>query len=166
MIVYIELDVFYLKICRFTGTVVGIEEADPKRWQESKWRCLKVVSLLYYVCFFAFIRDSDIKPFSVQVRWDETSTIPRPDRVSPWKIEPALTPPALNPLPVPRPKRPRPNILPSSPDSSVLTREGRWYCYLSDLASGFSELIIINHFKLAFMIVDSFVKDNYGPFTA
>nr|XP_027122786.1 auxin response factor 2A-like [Coffea arabica]XP_027122787.1 auxin response factor 2A-like [Coffea arabica] len=84
---------------RFTGTIVGTEEADPKRWPESKWRCLKV-------------------------RWDETSTIPRPDRVSPWKIEPALTPPALNPLPVPRPKRPRPNILPSSPDSSVLTREG------------------------------------------
>ncbi|CAI9113737.1 OLC1v1014403C3 [Oldenlandia corymbosa var. corymbosa] len=83
---------------RFTGTIVGIEEADPKRWQDSKWRCLKV-------------------------RWDETSTIPRPDRVSPWKIEPALSPPALNPLPVPRPKRPRPNVLPSSPDSSVLTRE-------------------------------------------
>ncbi|KAL3529091.1 hypothetical protein ACH5RR_008413 [Cinchona calisaya] len=84
---------------RFTGTIVGIEESDPKRWPESKWRCLKV-------------------------RWDETSTVPRPDRVSPWKIEPALSPPALNPLPMPRPKRPRPNILPSSPDSSVLTREG------------------------------------------
>ncbi|KVH98104.1 Auxin response factor, partial [Cynara cardunculus var. scolymus] len=26
---------------RFTGTVVGIEESDPKRWPESKWRCLK-----------------------------------------------------------------------------------------------------------------------------
>ncbi|KAL0342267.1 UNVERIFIED_CONTAM: Auxin response factor 2A [Sesamum calycinum] len=84
---------------RFTGTIVGIEDADPKRWPESKWRCLKV-------------------------RWDETSTIPRPERVSPWKIEPALSPPALNPLPVPRPKRPRSSVLPSSPDSSVLTREG------------------------------------------
>ncbi|CDP16575.1 unnamed protein product [Coffea canephora] len=52
------------------------EEADPKRWPKSKWKCLKV-------------------------RWDETSTIPHPDRVSPWKIEPALTP-VLNPLPVPR----------------------------------------------------------------
>ncbi|KAK9278040.1 hypothetical protein L1049_027597 [Liquidambar formosana] len=84
---------------RFTGTIVGTEDADPNRWRESKWRCLKV-------------------------RWDETSTIPRPDRVSPWKIEPALTPPALNPLPMPRPKRPRSTIVPSSPDSSVLTREG------------------------------------------
>ncbi|KAL0464043.1 UNVERIFIED_CONTAM: Auxin response factor 2A [Sesamum latifolium] len=84
---------------RFTGTIVGIEDGDPKRWPESKWRCLKV-------------------------RWDETSTVPRPERVSPWKIEHALSPPALNPLPVPRPKRPRPSALPTSPDSSVLTREG------------------------------------------
>ncbi|KAI3684400.1 hypothetical protein L6452_33623 [Arctium lappa] len=84
---------------RFTGTIVGIEESDPKRWPKSKWRCLKV-------------------------RWDETSTIPRPERVSPWKIEPALTPPAINPLPVHKQKRPRASMLPSSPDSSVLTREG------------------------------------------
>ncbi|KAL2539401.1 Auxin response factor 2 [Abeliophyllum distichum] len=83
---------------RFTGTIVGIEDADPKRWPESKWRCLKV-------------------------RWDETSTIPRPESVSPWKIEPALTAAALNPLPVSRPKRPRSNILPLSPDSSVRTKE-------------------------------------------
>ncbi|XP_075489789.1 auxin response factor 2A-like [Primulina tabacum] len=83
---------------RFTGTIVGIEDAEPTRWVESKWRCLKV-------------------------RWDEISTIPRPDRVSPWKIEPALSPPALNSLPVPRQKR-RSNVLASSPDSSVLTMEG------------------------------------------
>ena len=57
------------------------------------------------------------------MRWDETTSIPRPERVSPWKIEPALAPP-VNPLPVPRPKRPRTNVIPSSPDSSVLTREG------------------------------------------
>lgn len=86
-------------MCRFTGTIVGIEDSDSKRWPTSKWRCLKV-------------------------RWDETSNIPRPERVSPWKIEPALAPPALNPLPMPRPKRPRANVVPSSPDSSVLTREG------------------------------------------
>lgn len=84
---------------RFTGTIVGIEEREPQRWPDSKWRYLKV-------------------------RWDESSTIPRPERVSPWKIEPALVPPAaINPLPVHRQKRPRPTLLPSSPDSSVLTRE-------------------------------------------
>ncbi|GFP82625.1 auxin response factor 2 [Phtheirospermum japonicum] len=84
---------------RFTGTIVGIEDADQKRCPESKWRCLKV-------------------------RWDETSTIPRPERVSPWKVEPAVSPPALNSLPASRPKRLRTSVLPSSPDSSVLTREG------------------------------------------
>ncbi|VFQ87225.1 unnamed protein product [Cuscuta campestris] len=103
---------------RFTGTIVGIEDGDPQRWLESKWRCLKV-------------------------RWDETSSVPRPDRVSPWNIEPALTPPALNPLPVPRPKRPRLNVLPSSPDSSVLTREGSSRLCAADHshASGFSRVL-------------------------
>nr|XP_009387025.1 PREDICTED: auxin response factor 23 isoform X2 [Musa acuminata subsp. malaccensis] len=83
---------------RFTGTIVGIGDADPSRWTGSKWRCLKV-------------------------RWDEASLIPRPERVSPWKIEPVLTPPP-NPGPMPRPKRPRTSNVPSSPDSSVLTKEG------------------------------------------
>lgn len=103
---------------RFTGTIVGIEDGDPQRWPESKWRGLKV-------------------------RWDETSSVPRPDRVLPWNIEPALTPPALNPLPVPRPKRPRSNVLPSSPDSSVLTREGSSRLCLPDHshASGFSRVL-------------------------
>ncbi|PKU65590.1 auxin response factor 2 [Dendrobium catenatum] len=83
---------------RFTGTIVGMGDVDSNCWPGSKWRCLKV-------------------------RWDENSSVPRPERVSPWQIEPALTPP-VNPLPVPRPKRPRVNVIPTSPDSSVLTREG------------------------------------------
>ncbi|XP_010926858.2 auxin response factor 2A [Elaeis guineensis] len=83
---------------RFTGTIVGTDDVDSNSWPGSKWRCLKV-------------------------RWDETSFVPRPERVSPWNIEPALAPP-LNPLPTPRTKRPRPNAMPSSPDSSVLTKEG------------------------------------------
>lgn len=101
---------------RFTGTIVGIEDADPKRWRESKWRSLKV-------------------------RWDETSTIPRPERVSPWSIEPALAPPALNPLPVPRPKRPRSNMVPSSPDSSVLTREGSSKVTIDPPPTGYSRVL-------------------------
>ncbi|XP_059643899.1 auxin response factor 2B-like [Cornus florida] len=101
---------------RFTGTIVGTEDADHKKWPESKWRCLKV-------------------------RWDETSTVPRPERVSPWKIEPAQIP-ALTPLPVPRQKRPRPNLAPSSPESSVLTREGSSKVTVDPLpASGFSRVL-------------------------
>ncbi|KAJ1411886.1 UVR domain [Sesbania bispinosa] len=102
---------------RFTGTIVGIEDADPKRWPKSKWRNLKV-------------------------RWDETSNIPRPERVSPWKIEHALAPPALNPLPMPRAKRPRSNVVPSSPDSSVLTREATSKVSIDPLpASGFPRVL-------------------------
>ncbi|KAM3359539.1 auxin response factor 2B isoform X1 [Capsicum galapagoense] len=102
---------------RFTGTIIGIEKAEPKSWPESKWRCLKV-------------------------RWDDTTAIPRPDRVSPWKVEPALSPPALNPLPIPRQKRPRSNVLPSSPDSSVLTREGSSKVTVDpSQASGFSRVL-------------------------
>ncbi|XP_020233544.1 auxin response factor 2B [Cajanus cajan] len=102
---------------RFTGTIVGIEDSDPKRWPKSKWRSLKV-------------------------RWDETSNIPRPERVSQWKIEPALAPPALNPLPMPRPKRPRSNVVPSSPDSSVLTREASSKVSIDPLpASGFQRVL-------------------------
>ncbi|XP_028764564.1 auxin response factor 2 [Neltuma alba] len=102
---------------RFTGTIVGIEDADPNRWPNSKWRCLKV-------------------------RWDETSNIPRPERVSPWKIEPAVAPPALNPLPMPRPKRPRTNVVPLSPDSSVLTREASSKVSKDpSLASGFPRVL-------------------------
>ncbi|KAM7471569.1 hypothetical protein LguiA_009752 [Lonicera macranthoides] len=102
---------------RFAGTIVGIEESDPKKWPDSKWRCLKV-------------------------RWDETSSIPRPERVSPWKIEPAVTPPALNSHPVPRQKRPRSSMLPSSPDSSVLTREGSFKVAVDPSpANGFSRVL-------------------------
>lgn len=67
-----------------------------------------------------------VEPSELQVRWDEASSIPRPDRVSPWNIEPALTPPVSSPLHIPRSKRPRGNVVPS-PDSSVLTREGMIY---------------------------------------
>nr|GLL49526.1 auxin response factor 2-like isoform X1 [Ipomoea trifida] len=54
---------------RFTGTIVDIEDRDPHKCPESKWKCLKV-------------------------RWDKTSTIPRPDRV--FGGTPPLDIPALS----------------------------------------------------------------------
>uniref|UniRef100_A0A0D9XSI0 Auxin response factor n=2 Tax=Leersia perrieri TaxID=77586 RepID=A0A0D9XSI0_9ORYZ len=83
---------------RFTGTIVGMGDSDPAGWPESKWRSLKV-------------------------RWDEASSIPRPERVSPWQIEPAVNPPPINPLPVPRTKRLRPNVTASPPDPSAVAKE-------------------------------------------
>ncbi|GFZ03942.1 auxin response factor 2 [Actinidia rufa] len=92
---------------RFTGTIVGIEDADSRRCGGMK-----------------------------------ISTIPRPERVSPWKIEPASTPPTHNPLPVPRLKRPRTSLVPSSPDSSVLMREGSSKLTIDPLpASGFTRVL-------------------------
>ncbi|XP_027159038.1 auxin response factor 1 [Coffea eugenioides] len=73
---------------RFSGTIVGVGENNTSsRWPDSQWRSLKV-------------------------QWDEPSSIVRPDRVSPWEIEPlvAATPP--NPLPPQRNKRARPPVLP------------------------------------------------------
>lgn len=81
---------------RFTGTITGVCDADTHKWPGSKWRCLKV-------------------------RWDEASSIPRPERVSPWQIEPSVTPPLPNPLHIGRPKKPRTHAIPASPD--VLTKE-------------------------------------------
>ncbi|XP_057824431.2 auxin response factor 1-like isoform X2 [Cryptomeria japonica] len=81
---------------RSTGTIIKIGDSDPMRWPDSKWRCLKV-------------------------QWDAiiTSAIPRAERVSPWKIEPALTPSKINPSQTAKKKRPRPNILPSNQDLSL-----------------------------------------------
>ncbi|CAI9773693.1 unnamed protein product [Fraxinus pennsylvanica] len=99
---------------RFTGTIVGIEDADPKRWPESKWRCLKV-------------------------RWDETSTI---DHSSP--------------------KRPRSNILLSSPDSSVCTREASSKIMVDSLAaSGFPRVLQDQEFStLRGTFVESYKLDS------
>lgn len=47
---------------RFTGTIVGVEDMSSQ-WEYSKWRSLKV-------------------------QWDEPASVTRPERVSPWEIEP------------------------------------------------------------------------------
>ncbi|PSS02927.1 Auxin response factor like [Actinidia chinensis var. chinensis] len=84
---------------RFSGTIVGVGESASSRWPDSEWRSLKV-------------------------QWDEPSSILRPERVSPWELEPlvAATPPSSQPLQ--RNKRARPPVLPSpTPDLSAF---GMW----------------------------------------
>ncbi|MED6110489.1 hypothetical protein PIB30_043392 [Stylosanthes scabra] len=69
---------------RFSGTIVGLEDISP-HWENSKWRSLKV-------------------------QWDEPAAVPRPDRVSPWEIEPYVATalaPSVQPTVV-KAKRPRP----------------------------------------------------------
>ncbi|KAL1828150.1 auxin response factor 9 isoform X1 [Daucus carota subsp. sativus] len=69
---------------RFTGTIVGVEDVSSQ-WKCSKWRSLKV-------------------------QWDEPASIARPERVSPWEIEPfvASVPPSLSQTAPVKNKRPRP----------------------------------------------------------
>lgn len=68
---------------RFSGTIIGLEDISP-HWADSKWRSLKV-------------------------QWDESASIPRPDRVSPWEIEPyvASIPASLSQSTILKNKRPR-----------------------------------------------------------
>ncbi|OIT29588.1 PREDICTED: auxin response factor 1 [Nicotiana attenuata] len=73
---------------RFSGTIVGVGENTSSRWPDSEWRSLKV-------------------------HWDEPSSILRPDRVSPWEIEPLVTATPTNTQPPQRNKRARPSVLPS-----------------------------------------------------
>ncbi|KAI3695091.1 hypothetical protein L1987_78079 [Smallanthus sonchifolius] len=82
---------------RFSGTIVGVGDTSSSKWMDSEWRSLKV-------------------------QWDEPSSIPRPDKVSPWELEPlvASSPNPSNPQPPQRSKRARPPVLPSSvPDHSA-----------------------------------------------
>ncbi|KAF3642497.1 Auxin response factor 7 [Capsicum annuum] len=73
---------------RFSGTIVGVGDSTSSRWPDSEWRSLKV-------------------------HWDEPSSILRPDRVSPWEMEPLVTATPTNTQPLQRNKRARPPVLPS-----------------------------------------------------
>ncbi|CAA0838238.1 Auxin response factor 9 [Striga hermonthica] len=71
---------------RFSGTIVGVEDISPN-WEDSKWRSLKV-------------------------QWDEPASVSRPERVSPWEIEPFVpsVPAGLITPPATKNKRARPHI--------------------------------------------------------
>ncbi|CAL9135301.1 unnamed protein product [Musa textilis] len=83
---------------RFSGTIIGVDTASS-RWKDSEWRSLKV-------------------------QWDEPSSIPRPDRVSPWELEPLLTA-TPNSQPVQRNKRTRPLTSPAI-TSDITPAFGLW----------------------------------------
>ncbi|KAH9603111.1 hypothetical protein KSS87_002685 [Heliosperma pusillum] len=81
---------------RFSGTIVGGNDASSSSWVDSEWKSLKV-------------------------QWDEPSSILRPENVSPWELEPLTATNFENPQPVLRNKRPRHAVMPSTaPDMSSL----------------------------------------------
>ncbi|PIA55264.1 hypothetical protein AQUCO_00800175v1 [Aquilegia coerulea] len=86
---------------RFSGTIIRVGENASPWWADSEWRSLKV-------------------------QWDEPSSIPRPDRVSPWELEPLVCTPSAS-QPAQRTKRSRPPVLASTtPDQSIHSTLGMW----------------------------------------
>ncbi|KAJ0091480.1 hypothetical protein Patl1_14066 [Pistacia atlantica] len=67
---------------RYMGTITGISDLDPVRWNNSQWR-------------------------NLQVGWDESTAGERRNRVSIWEIEPVTAPFFLCPPPFFRSKHPR-----------------------------------------------------------
>ncbi|CAI9759343.1 unnamed protein product [Fraxinus pennsylvanica] len=87
---------------RFSGTITGVEDISP-HWEDSKWRSLKV-------------------------QWDEPASIPRPERVSPWEIEPFVASVPANlvqPLSA-KNKRPRLHVQIPVPDTPSSTASAVW----------------------------------------
>ncbi|KAG0495823.1 hypothetical protein HPP92_000514 [Vanilla planifolia] len=87
---------------KYTGTIVGVGDLSSQ-WEDSKWRQLKV-------------------------QWDEPTNFQRPDRVSPWDVEPYV--PSASTSNVPQPllantKRPRPLVNLSDP--ATLETSSLWY---------------------------------------
>ncbi|XP_075522708.1 auxin response factor 9-like [Primulina tabacum] len=85
---------------RFSGTIVGVEDKSSN-WEDSKWRSLKV-------------------------QWDEHASIPRPERVSPWEIQPSVvsTPTSIIQTQTMKHKRLRSHVeipVPETPTSTVST---------------------------------------------
>ncbi|RZC19478.1 Auxin response factor 9 isoform C [Glycine soja] len=96
---------------RFSGTIVGVEDISP-HWVNSKWRSLKV-------------------------QWDEPAAVPRPDRVSPWEIEPfvaSASTPSVQPTMV-KTKRPRPPSETPDVESKRNDSTGTWHHMQTDMNS-------------------------------
>ncbi|GAB4861579.1 hypothetical protein Ancab_036772 [Ancistrocladus abbreviatus] len=88
---------------KFSGTIVGVGDISSE-WSGSKWRSLKI-------------------------QWDEPATIQRPERVSPWEIEPFVgsVPVCPSPQMIVKSKRPRPGDLPVAETTRGLAASTFWY---------------------------------------
>ncbi|XP_019171679.1 PREDICTED: auxin response factor 1-like [Ipomoea nil] len=122
---------------RFSGTIIGVGENKSCGWPNSKWRNLKV-------------------------QWDEPSSIYRPDRVSPWDIEPLVATPPQNPQPPQRNKRARQTVLASN--TQEFSAQGMWKPTV-DSPSSFSHIDpsrVIDPFLSVKLSSDSKANNNLG----
>ncbi|CAA6675032.1 unnamed protein product [Spirodela intermedia] len=72
-------------LLKFSGTIIGVGDCASSHWVDSEWRSLKV-------------------------QWDEPSSVPRPERVSPWELEPLVSFSSPTVQPAARNKRARPPV--------------------------------------------------------
>ncbi|OIV95059.1 hypothetical protein TanjilG_10879 [Lupinus angustifolius] len=86
---------------RFSGTIVGVGDV-CEGWSNSQWRSLKV-------------------------QWDEPATVPRPERVSSWELEPFVTSTVTVTQPVVKSKRSRPVDVQSSEVTLNSPASTFWY---------------------------------------
>ncbi|CAL0302185.1 unnamed protein product [Lupinus luteus] len=86
---------------RFSGTIVGVGDVCAE-WSNSPWRSLKV-------------------------QWDEPATVPRPERVSSWELEPFVTSTVTVAQPVVKSKRSRPIDVQSSEVTLNSPTSTFWY---------------------------------------
>ena len=63
--------------------------------------------------FFFCLPNINLNFYTCQVQWDEPSSILRPDRISPWEVEPLDAAQPQSPQPPLRKKRARPPASPS-----------------------------------------------------
>ncbi|KAL8143401.1 hypothetical protein V2J09_016433 [Rumex salicifolius] len=96
---------------RYSGTIVGVTDNSSSAWAGSEWRSLKV-------------------------HWDEPSAIMRPEKVSPWELEPLVPTNSMTPQPPQRNKRPRPSVNPTGPDLNAV---GVWKTTAESPSSAYSE---------------------------
>ncbi|XP_023550203.1 auxin response factor 9-like isoform X1 [Cucurbita pepo subsp. pepo] len=94
---------------RFSGTIIGATDISP-HWPNSSWR-------------------------SLRVQWDEQTSILRPDRVSPWDIEP-LTSSAVTGLSQPISKNKRPRQSTPAHDGADLPKPALWDSGLAESHDG------------------------------
>ncbi|KAL3832851.1 hypothetical protein ACJIZ3_007587 [Penstemon smallii] len=87
---------------RHTGTIVGVSDLSSE-WTDSKWRSLKI-------------------------QWDEPATFQRPERVSPWEIEPFVASASVDVSQQNmKIKRPRPLDLPIKETTTNSAVSPLWY---------------------------------------
>lgn len=98
---------------RFNGTIVGIEDYSPQ-WKNSRWRSLKV-------------------------QWDEAASIPRPDRVSGWEIEPLGSCPSSDVVDPVKSKKARPSIEVPGHDSVSVIDSTPWNASLNTAKGEFED---------------------------